>query len=151
MGCLQQVVFSMRAMLLWCIHDYPAYGLSSSICTKGYLSCAVCGPNVTSEYSKPLGKVIFRGHRRWLEAGHEYRVGRTKKKLFDGMREDRPPPVTTVARDIILWAEEKRKYDAAGGISGGPHDPYKKYGVKRLSGFFCLPYWKVCQLLSSPC
>ena len=31
---------------------------------------------------------------------------------------------------IIHWAELKRQYGAAGGRIGGPHDPYKKYGVK---------------------
>jgi hypothetical protein len=139
--------FTLRAMLLWCIHDYPAYGLASGISTKGYLGCVVCGPGVTSEYSKPLGKVLYRGHRRWLEDGHAFRTSRWRAKHFDGKLEIRPPPVTTVASDIIQWAEEKRQYDAAGGKSDGPDDPYKKYGVKRLSIFFRLPYWKVLNFI----
>jgi len=140
---VKREAFTLRVMLLWCIHDYPAYGLASGISTKGYLGCAVCGPNVSSEYSKPLGKVIYRSHRRWLEEGHTYRSSYYRAKDFDGKLERRPSPVTTTASDIMQWAEEKRQYDAEGGKADGPDDPYKKYGVKRLSIFFRLPYWKV--------
>ncbi len=37
--------FVLKAILMWCIHDYPAYGLVSGQVTKGYKGC---GPNVST-------------------------------------------------------------------------------------------------------
>lgn len=34
----------LRGILLWCIHDYPAYGMVSGLVTKGYRGCVCCGP-----------------------------------------------------------------------------------------------------------
>jgi hypothetical protein len=31
--------FNLRAMLIWYIHDYPAYGTTSGRSTKGYYAC----------------------------------------------------------------------------------------------------------------
>ena len=40
--------FTLRALLLWCIHDYLAYGLTSGQVTKGYRACTECGPHVST-------------------------------------------------------------------------------------------------------
>jgi hypothetical protein len=31
--------FILQALLMWCIHDYPTYGLASGQVTKGYKGC----------------------------------------------------------------------------------------------------------------
>jgi hypothetical protein len=53
--------FSMRAMLLWCIHDYPAYGLSSSICTKGYLGCAKTSEDDNHIVEPRVSETLYQG------------------------------------------------------------------------------------------
>ena len=35
-------LFLLRAILLWTINDFPAYGLISGQQTKGYKGCRVC-------------------------------------------------------------------------------------------------------------
>ena len=65
--------FVLRAILMLCIHDYPAYGLVSGQVTKGYRGCVECGPNVTTRRSMSLGKNLYLGHRRYLRRNHPYR------------------------------------------------------------------------------
>ena len=81
--------FTLRAILLWCIHDYPTYGLTSGKVTKGYRVCTECGPHVSTRQSKALGNHFYLGHRRYLNKRHPYR---RLRQAFDGQQEDRPPP-----------------------------------------------------------
>jgi hypothetical protein len=53
--------FSLRAMLIWYKHDFPAYGLLSGQVTKGYKGCPECGPNVSTRRSRALGKNVYQG------------------------------------------------------------------------------------------
>jgi hypothetical protein len=48
--------FTMRAILLWTIHDFPAYGIVAGCVTKGYRSCSICGPGTISRRSTALKK-----------------------------------------------------------------------------------------------
>lgn len=34
--------FQLQAMLMWGIHDFPAYGMLSGRTTQGYYACPVC-------------------------------------------------------------------------------------------------------------
>ncbi len=47
-------LFNLRPMVIWTIHDYPRYGLLSRCAYQGHKACPLCGPNITSRYSKPL-------------------------------------------------------------------------------------------------
>jgi hypothetical protein len=38
----------LKAILMWCIHDYPAYDLVFGQVKKGYRGCTECGPNVNT-------------------------------------------------------------------------------------------------------
>ena len=51
--------FTLRALILWCIYDYLAYGLTSGQVTKGYRACIECGPHVSTRRSKALGKNVI--------------------------------------------------------------------------------------------
>ncbi|KAL3685344.1 hypothetical protein R1sor_003366 [Riccia sorocarpa] len=62
--------------------------------------------------------------------------------LFGDVPEVRGPPHRVTTEEILEWIEEKIDYDLDGGRANVPTDPYKKYGVKRKSIFFDLPYWK---------
>jgi hypothetical protein len=47
---------NLRVMLLWTIHDFPAYGIVAGCVTKGYKSCPVYGPDTISRRSAALKK-----------------------------------------------------------------------------------------------
>jgi hypothetical protein len=47
----EQRSFNLRAILLWTIHDFPAYGIVARCVTKGYKSCPICRPQTISRRS----------------------------------------------------------------------------------------------------
>src|SRR3954470_23503399 len=56
--------FFPRAVIIWCIHDYPALGTMSGRTTHGYNACVRCDRNPLS-YAI-LSKICYIGHRRFL-------------------------------------------------------------------------------------
>ncbi|RVW24553.1 hypothetical protein CK203_090862 [Vitis vinifera] len=44
----QREVFTLRAVLLWTINDFPAYGNLSGCTVKGYFACPICGSETYS-------------------------------------------------------------------------------------------------------
>jgi hypothetical protein len=59
--------FNLRGMLLWTMHDFPGYGVCSSLQTQGLKACLACGlDQLESRKSKALRKVIYMGHRKYL-------------------------------------------------------------------------------------
>jgi len=69
--------FNLRAVLLWTINDFPAYGDLSGCVTKGYYACPICSQNTCSRWLSKSKKVCFLGHRRFLPLQHPLRK-RTK-------------------------------------------------------------------------
>jgi hypothetical protein len=96
--------FTLHALLLWYIHDFPAYGLTSGQVTKGYRGCTECGPNVTTRRSKALEKNVYLGHRRYLSRWHPYR---RLRQAFNGQQEDRAPPPILTGSNIKDYAQER--------------------------------------------
>jgi hypothetical protein len=45
--------FQLRAILMWCIHDFPAYDLVSGQVTKGYKGCQ------SAAQTSLLGALLF--------------------------------------------------------------------------------------------
>ena len=134
--------FKLKAILMWCIHDYPAYGPVSGQVTKGYKGCTECGPNVTTRRSAALGKNLFLGHWRYLSMNHPYR---TQGRAFDGTEEWRAPPCPLTGHDIMRHAQGREMWLNASRDNkpGGENDPVHQTGVKRLSVLYALPYWQV--------
>jgi hypothetical protein len=61
-GVLQLVrrrEFTMKAILMWTIHDFPAYGIVFGYQHQGYRACTPCGIDIVNWWSKELGKPIF--------------------------------------------------------------------------------------------
>ena len=139
-----EVRFTLRAILLWCIHDFPAYAMLAGTTNKGYCACPVCGPNTQSRYSEHLSKVVYGGrHRRWLPADHPFRFDTS---VFS-TQELEAAPAPMDATSHIRWAYMRSEYERFGGRLGVEGDPTLCSGVKRLPALFSLPYWKVkCQL-----
>ncbi|XP_024039298.1 uncharacterized protein LOC112097937 [Citrus clementina] len=95
---LNKSAFKLKAILMWTINDFPAYGNLAGCTTKGELACPICGPNVCSEWLANSKKMVYRGHRRFLHPRHEWRI--EKKDWFDGKEETRRPPKPLTGEDI---------------------------------------------------
>lgn len=135
-----EATFTLRAILLWCIHDFPAYAMMAGTSNKGYCACPVCGPHTPSRYSRHLSKVVYGGsHRRWLPRDHPFRqdvsVFLTHELHVEPARMD--------ATSHIRWAFLRAEYARFGGRLVSEGNPMLFSGVKRLPALFSLPYWKV--------
>lgn len=135
-----EATFTLKAILLWCIHDFPAYGMMAGTSNKGYCACPVCGPNTPSRYSSHLSKVVYGGsNRKWLPHNHPFRQD---VNVFGSVELEGEPPRMDAASHI-RWAFLRAEYARFGGRLGGEGDPMLCSGVKRLPLLFTLPYWKV--------
>jgi hypothetical protein len=65
--------FKLWGILMWTIHDFPAYGLVARCVTKGYKGCPICGPNTVARYSKCMRKMVYTSDRRQFNHMHPYR------------------------------------------------------------------------------
>jgi hypothetical protein len=86
--------FTLRAILLWVVHELPAYGLISGQQVKGYRGCPICTSATCAEHSTILRKMVYMGGRRYLEVGHPWRKA---KAAFNGEGENRVAPPRTIA------------------------------------------------------
>ncbi|XP_062006028.1 uncharacterized protein LOC133723227 [Rosa rugosa] len=69
--------FTLRAVLLWTIHDFPAYGNLSECTTKGYKACPICGDKTFA---------IHLAHYRKMSYGSHYSVAACLDMLQMGVR-----------------------------------------------------------------
>ncbi|XP_074351470.1 uncharacterized protein LOC141690582 [Apium graveolens] len=76
--------FTLKAILLWTINDFPAYGNLLGCVNKGYKSCPICGDNTVAKYLSHSRNMCFQGHRRYLPRQHPYR---RQKAAFNGQQE----------------------------------------------------------------
>jgi len=97
--------FTMRAILMWNMHDLLAYGIVTGLITKGYWGCPCCGANTMFKRSRALHKNVYCSqHRRWLPMGHPFQHNVT---TFDGEEEQGNPP-TKMSVDDIYTTEMAR-------------------------------------------
>ena len=89
--------FTLRAALLWMVHDFPGYANLSGYSTKGKLACPVCHSGTCSLRLKG-GKFCYMGHRRFLHKNHRWRKD---KKSFDGTIETREPPTPLTGKNVM--------------------------------------------------
>ena len=133
-------VFTLRAILLWTVNDFRAYGLISGQQTKGYCGCSICVTKTCAVHSNALKNMLYLGNRKWLPPNHRFR--RTHVS-FDGHQEMRPVPSRPSRHDILHMEEERVAYLGSGGRQDGEDDLVKQHGVKRVSVLYELPYWAV--------
>ncbi|XP_048605689.1 uncharacterized protein LOC125583146 [Brassica napus] len=81
---VSNTAFTMKAMLLWTISDFPAYGNLAGCKVKGKMGCPVCGKHTDSMWLKFCRKHVYMSHRKGLPPTHRYR---SKKAWFDGHAE----------------------------------------------------------------
>jgi hypothetical protein len=138
--------FKLRGILMWTISDFRAYGLISGLYTKGFLACPVCGPNTISRTAKGPKKFkqVFLGAHRWTRRNHPYRFN----LRFNGSEEHGTPPRRQTATNVLRGATSRAVYlegtgDGRPGRPDGMDDPYRRFGVRRRSILYDLPYWQV--------
>ena len=132
--------FTLRAMLLWTVHDFPALGLIAGQTVKGYLACLVCGGGTCSERSRSLKKMVYLGHRRYLPQGHKFRRARA---AFDNTAEVRDFPTRRTGEELMEQGRNRTNWLRDSGVEDSKADSVKEHGVKRISILFALAYWKV--------
>ncbi|XP_073133515.1 uncharacterized protein [Henckelia pumila] len=131
--------FSLRAVLLWTINDFPAYGNMSGCVVKGYHACPFCGEETCSTRLKHSRKMSYTGHRRFLPPSHPYR---RQEKAFNGNQELNPAPKPLTGHEILDRVE--RINYRTGKVSGKCQMQHgdKISCWKKKSIFFELEYWK---------
>ena len=127
-------VFNLKAVLLWTVNDFPAYGNLSGLSTKGYQACPICCTNTRARRLSNGRKMCYMGHRRYLHLSHP---DRNKEKAFDGTVERYLAPLPLSGEKIL---KEVEKVD----FRYGKKNKNKKVNgcFQRKSIFFQLPYWK---------
>ncbi|CAL9020181.1 unnamed protein product, partial [Prunus brigantina] len=122
-------MFTLRAVVMWIVNDFPAYAMVSGWSTKGYMAC----PHA--------GKVCYLGHRRWLSWDHEWRE---KDKEFDGNTEHRLRPREWSGDEIL---EQLNRLDFSPfGKTVTRTRPATHLNWTHKSMFFELPYWSKLKL-----
>ncbi|KAG7572280.1 Transposase Tnp1/En/Spm-like [Arabidopsis suecica] len=91
--------FTLKAMLLWTISDFPAYGNLAGCKVKSKMGCPLCGKNTESMWLKFSRKHVYMRHRKGLPATHSYR---RKKSWFDGKAEPRRKGRILSGREISV-------------------------------------------------
>ena len=129
--------FILRAMLIWTVNDFPAYGLLSGQQVHGYKACPLCGPDTCAEHARLLHKMVYLGARRFLDANHPFRRARA---AFNNHPEWQLAPERPTGEEILQWATEREQFLREGGVENSEDDPVRLHGVKRRSIFFDLPY-----------
>ena len=64
--------FTLRAMLIWIVNDFLAFGLLSGQQVHGYKGCPLCGPETCAEHVVLFKKIIYLGGRGYLHAYHGF-------------------------------------------------------------------------------
>jgi len=137
--------FTLRAALLWIVHDFPAYGNLSGHSTKGRLACPVCHKETWSLWLSKGKKFCYMGHRRFLPNDHKWRKNKTS---FDGTREHRGPPKPLTGDEVLQQVNDLEEVVLS-------KDPSKKTKIShsergdnwlKKSIFFRLPYFSTLLL-----
>lgn len=68
-----KTMFNLKALLMWTINDFPAYGNLSGCTYKGKAACPLCGDYNLSNWLPYSRKTVYLNHRRFLPAGHVLR------------------------------------------------------------------------------
>ncbi|CAA7042281.1 unnamed protein product [Microthlaspi erraticum] len=148
--------FTLRAVLLWTISDYPALGTLSGCKVKGKQGCNVCGKDTLSRWLKFSRKYVYLGNRKCLRPTHPYR---RKKRWFDNTIEEGNAMRIQTGAEILevlndyrnvfgkpLDKQSKRKRAEVYGDDVASEDEYEEdsdqWRWKKRSIFYELPYWK---------
>jgi hypothetical protein len=123
-------LFSLKAIMLWTIHDFLGYGVVTGVAHHGFDVCPICGLDFKGEYLIELRKMTYTQRQRWLSIGHPYRSEGTKYN-FIGQLETCMRPKVVIAKEQLSQAHEYQTWRSVSNKEGGIGDPSKQHGVKR--------------------
>ena len=131
----------MRAALMTTVHDYLGYGYVSGQVCHGYCGCTRCMDDTTSQQLTSTkdggsGKIVYMGHRRWLEKDDPWRK---HGDLFNGLAEHRGPPRKRSGTEINELLKNWEQCPAPGKMKKAPEPLLKVW--KTRSVFWDLEYW----------
>ena len=90
--------FILRAILMWIVNDFPAYGLLSWQQVHGYKACSLCGLETCAKHVRLLHKMVYLGARRFLHLHHHFRRARS---TFNNHPEWQLPPKRASSEEIL--------------------------------------------------
>ena len=133
--------FTLCAVLLWTINDFPAYGMLSGWSTKGKFACPYCNKDIEYLWLKFGCKHCYLGHRCWLVPNHKWR---RNKISFDNKVETREAPAPLTSPQVL------EQYATFEQVMFGKTSKKRKqrdedtrwHNWRKQSIFFDLPYWK---------
>jgi tRNA G10 N-methylase Trm11 len=129
--CFRGATLNLRAMCIWSIHDFLAYGPFARCVIKGLVGCPPYGLATKSRHSRKLKKVIYCGSRWYLPWTHPYRQVRS---AFNGEMENRGALVWVTTLDTMKWVKEWEVWlQGPHNKYGSKHDHVHKHGIKRHS------------------
>jgi hypothetical protein len=123
--------FTLRASLLWTIHDFPGYGIVVGVSHQGYNACPIWGPDFRSEHFVELKKMTYICTCRWLPDGHPYRLARMKGH-FNGQLETRSKPKSIIAKEQLETMTKYQSWLKSSNRDGGVGDRSEQHGVKLM-------------------
>ncbi|XP_074267043.1 uncharacterized protein LOC141590345 [Silene latifolia] len=125
--------FTLRAMLLGTINDFPAYGNLSGYSVKGKKACPICDEGTVAPQLTYSCKNVYTGHRRFLSRYHPYR---RMKKAFNVEKESRMAPIPLEGDEVY---EQVKDINV---VFGKPNKFEKNAKYKKKSIMWNLPYWQ---------
>ncbi|XP_074356399.1 uncharacterized protein LOC141696112 [Apium graveolens] len=96
-------VFTLKAVLIWTVNDFPGYGNLSGCINKGYKACLVCGDNTVTRYLSHSRKMCYLGHRRYLDEHHPYR---RQQIAFDEQQELGCAPELLSGEEVLMQQQQ---------------------------------------------
>ncbi|KAG7552219.1 Transposase-associated domain [Arabidopsis thaliana x Arabidopsis arenosa] len=128
-----KTTFNLKAILLWTISDFPAYGNLARCKVKGKMGCPLCGKSTDSMWLRNCRKHVYMCHRKSLPPNHRNDFGNRKET---GKKRSRTASVIETASsdesdDSELDEEEE-----------GEKDDEELSRWKKRSIFFKLSYWE---------
>ncbi|KAI3448745.1 hypothetical protein Pfo_005410 [Paulownia fortunei] len=129
-------IFQLHVVVIWTIHNFPAYGTMSGWSTKGYNACPICLEDTVSQ--RLHSKICYAGHRQFLHDKHSWR----KNKSFNGKFESEGLPRTFSGSQILtLDTLPEVTFDKDPAVTGKRRRSVGDSNwVKKLI-FFELEYW----------
>lgn len=113
------IKFTLRASLLFTIHDLPPYGTLSSLSVHGYHGCIACNFKDFVRHSRSLHKHICCGHCSYLKMDHPYCQQKTR---FNGQEENREAPLLITGDYIIEYGQKRISFIENDGIASSRND-----------------------------
>jgi hypothetical protein len=93
-------MFNLHAVVLWCIHDYPALSTLLGRTTKGYFACIHCDKHPLSYNLR--SKIGYFGHYRFLPNGHRLQ----RDNEFAGIHESNDPLGESSIEELLAELEK---------------------------------------------